>query len=72
MQRTNGIIIGERYADEMMHLSRILSQGFPHIRVDWYHANNQLYFGEFTFFNDSGFGAFDGDQDLEIGSWLQL
>ena len=72
MPTTNGIISKPVFADEMMHLSRILSQGFPHIRVDWYHANNQLYFGEFTFFHDSGFGAFDGDQDLEIGSWLVL
>ena len=60
------------FADEMFRLSRILAKNIPHVRVDWYYAGGRLYFGELTFFDGSGFGAFEGNQDMEIGSWLKL
>ena len=58
--------------DKMMDLSRELAEGIPHIRVDWYIIDERLYFGELTFFDGSGFSAFIGDQDKEIGSWITL
>ena len=39
----------------MIELTKILSQGFPHVRVDFYDVDEKLYFGELTFFDQSGF-----------------
>ena len=59
--------------DTMLSLSRKLSKGIPHIRVDWYSINEHLYFGELTFFDGSGFDAYDDPKDDEmLGSWITL
>ena len=60
------------FAEEMISLSRKLSDGIPHVRVDWYYTNEHLYFSELTFYDGSGFDPFMDNQDLEIGSWLVL
>lgn len=42
--------------DKMLELSRKLSKGFSHVRVDWYNLpQNRLVFGEMTFTSYSGF-----------------
>ena len=38
----------------MKHLAEILSEDIPHVRVDFYYANNQIYFGELTFHHGGG------------------
>jgi len=43
--------------DEMFELASKLSKGFPFVRVDLYAVHGQVYFGEMTFFPDSGFDA---------------
>ena len=43
--------------DEMFAIAAKLSQGMPFVRVDLYQSNDQIYFGELTFFPDSGFDA---------------
>ena len=60
--------------DKMLSLARILSAGMPHVRVDFYiDANENILFGELTFFHFSGFVEFEPEQyDLLLGSWLQL
>lgn len=61
------------FLDEMLFLSCKLSQKIPHVRVDWYYADNQLFFGELTFFDGSGFDRFDNPKDdLMLGSWINL
>lgn len=40
--------------DEMFDMASKLSQGIPFVRVDLYDINNRIYFGEMTFFPDSG------------------
>ena len=40
---------------EMLRLARVLSEGIPHIRVDFYVINNRVYFGELTFHHGGGF-----------------
>lgn len=60
------------FADKMLGLSRKLSAGIPHVRVDWYYTNGHLYFSELTFYDASGFDPFEDNQDAEIGSWLVL
>lgn len=58
---------------EMLDLSRILSAGFPHVRVDFYYLNNQIIFGELTFFHVSGMGKFDPEEfEITMGKWLEL
>lgn len=59
--------------DLIINLSRKLSEGIPHVRVDWYIINGQVYFGEYTFFNGAGFEVFDERKcDLLLGSWIHL
>lgn len=61
------------FADEMLRLSRLLSKGIPHVRVDWYYTNGRLYFGELTFYDGAGFTRFIRDEwDEEIGDWIDL
>jgi O-antigen ligase len=43
--------------DEMFAIAERLSKGFPYVRVDLYECNDKIYFGEMTFFPDSGFDA---------------
>ena len=40
--------------DKMIELASKLSKGFIHVRVDFYDINGHLYFGELTFFHNSG------------------
>lgn len=61
------------FLDKMIELSEILSEGIPEIRVDWYYANNRLYFGELTFFEDSGLIGFDPPEfDEKLGNMITL
>jgi len=58
---------------EMLTAAKILSAGFPHVRVDFYNINGQLFFGEFTFFPESGTGIFTPPEyDVKIGELLSL
>ncbi|MBZ6527594.1 glycosyltransferase [Aerococcaceae bacterium DSM 111021] len=41
--------------DKMIEIATILSEGFPHVRVDLYNVDGKIYFGEMTFTNSSGF-----------------
>lgn len=62
----------ERF-DEMIELSKKLSQGFLHVRVDLYQVNGKVYIGELTFYHFSGFIPFLPDRwDRIFGDWLQL
>lgn len=58
---------------KMLELSRKLSSGLPHVRVDMYNVCGRLYFGELTFFDSSGFGRIEPTEwDDLMGSWLIL
>lgn len=41
--------------DEMFQVASKLSEGLPYARIDLYNINGAIYFGEITFFPDSGF-----------------
>ena len=43
--------------DEMIRISKELSRGTHFLRVDLYQKDNQVYFGELTFFPSDGFDA---------------
>lgn len=59
--------------EKMVEIAEILGQGFPHVRVDLYDINGQIYFGELTFFHFSGNVPFEpAIWDKKIGDWLEL
>lgn len=59
--------------DKMIELSKALSKGYPHVRVDFYEVNGKVYFGELTFYHFSGFMPFEPSEwDEVFGNWLIL
>lgn len=59
--------------DEMISISEKLSKGLPHVRVDLYECNGQIYFGELTFYDGSGFDKIEPiEWDYKIGKMLKL
>lgn len=62
----------KNYAD-MIRISKILSKPFPHVRVDLYNVDGKIYFGELTFFHQSGMANFiDKDLEIQMGNWVDL
>ncbi len=59
--------------DKMIELSKKLSKGLKHVRVDWYEVNGKLYFGEMTFYHFSGLQPFnDVKWDNMFGDWIKI
>ena len=59
--------------EKMIELSRIISKGYPHVRVDFYEVDGRVFFGEFTLYHFSGFMPFQPEKwDKVFGDWLQL
>lgn len=59
--------------NKMLDLSRKLSNGFPHSRIDFYEVYGKVIFGEITFFHQSGLGKFSPSEfEVEMGEWLNL
>lgn len=59
--------------DEMLELARILSKDMIHLRTDFYSINGRVYFGELTFFHESGFGKFIPEKvGYEWGNYMNL
>ena len=57
--------------DTMRILAEKLSVGIPHVRVDFYEVDGNVYFGEMTFFHNSGFVPFEPEYwDEILGSWI--
>lgn len=59
--------------EQMLHMAQKLSKGIPHVRVDLYISCDKIYFGELTFFTQSGFDTdISYKADLHWGSLLNL
>ena len=59
--------------NKMISLSEKLAIDMPHVRIDWYHVNGKLLFGEITFFDGAGWTKFDNpEDDLYLGSLINL
>ena len=59
--------------DEMFKIAEKLSKPFPFVRVDLYCENSKIYFGELTFYPQSGFDTdYTVETDLYLGSLLNL
>ncbi|MFY0542546.1 ATP-grasp fold amidoligase family protein [Brevibacillus sp. H7] len=57
---------------EMVAIAQQLSQDFPYVRVDLYHTNDKVYFGELTFVPLSGYFLSPLDFQKWLGSFLDL
>lgn len=59
--------------NEMKKVAGCLAESFPEARVDLYYTNNQILFGEITFYDGSGYMRFKPDEfDYKAGSKLNL
>ena len=59
--------------DTMIKLSEKIAKDMYHVRVDWYVVGDSLYFGEITFFDGSGFDAFDTvEMELYLGDMIKI
>ena len=59
--------------NEMVTIAEKLSKPFPQVRVDLYNVNGRVYFGEFTFYDGSGYMKYDPDEfDYDLGSKFVL
>jgi hypothetical protein len=59
--------------NDMIEYAKILSEGFPFVRVDFYQVEGKVYFGELTFFPGGGLASFQpASADIELGSLLTL
>ena len=58
---------------KMIGLAETLSQGFAHVRVDFYEVRGKIFFGEMTFTSGTGSEATDPPAfNYEMGSWITL
>lgn len=58
---------------EMLDFARFLSKDFLYVRMDFYYADDEIYFGEYTFSPAAGFLNFENPEaDEELGKLLTL
>lgn len=75
MRDPNSQIIPEKPQEfeKMKELAKLLSKGFPHIRVDFYIVNHHIYFGELTFYHNAGYSLVNPPEwNLKLGSLINL
>ena len=57
----------------MVDIAKVLSEGFPYVRIDLYNIDGSIYCGEMTFFQGSGFDKITPfEMDLELGHKLDV
>lgn len=58
---------------KMKSIAEFIARDFLYVRVDLYHVNNRIYFGELTFYPGGGFEKFiPPEWDRKLGDMLQL
>ena len=55
----NGDVPKPKHLSEMLELSRVLSNGFPHLRVDFFDTEEQLYVSELTLYTGGGYSLYN-------------
>lgn len=67
------ILPAPRTLKSMIESARILAQGFPVVRVDFYEVDSKLFFGEMTFTAAGGFNTFYSEEfQRELGEQIDL
>ena len=68
-----GDIKKPKVLNKLIELSNLLSLPFVHVRVDSYIINDNIYFGELTFYNAGGYTKFiPSNWDYKFGELLEL
>lgn len=58
---------------KMKRFSAVLSNEIPHLRVDWYDINGKLFFGELTFYTQTGMIPFEDEKwDKKLGDYIDI
>ena len=58
---------------DLLHYARILSRGFPFVRVDFYAMGERVVFGEMTWYPGGGLGRFTPEEyDTRYGEMIEL
>ncbi|KLI42953.1 glycosyl transferase, partial [Brachyspira hyodysenteriae] len=69
----NDIILNIKKLEKIFILSSLLCKKFIHIRVDFFITDNNIYLGELTFFDGSGYEKFNPIKwDYKFGELLEL
>ena len=55
----NGDVPKPKHLSEMLRLSKILSAGFPHLRVDFFDTDDKLYVAELTLYTGGGYSIYN-------------
>ena len=59
--------------DEMFNIASVLSRGRPFVRIDLYQSNGHVFFGESTFYPQSGFDPnYLPETDKYFGALIDL
>ena len=59
--------------EKMKEFASKLSSNIPHVRVDFYEVDGNLYFGELTFYTCSGYIPFEDDLwDKKLGDYIKI
>ncbi len=58
--------------EEMKELARVLSKGFPFVRVDFYEVNGKVYLGEMTFTPGMFLRFSSKEWDRKLGDYINL
>lgn len=59
--------------DKMKEYAKKLSRNTSFVRIDFYEVNEELYFGEITFYPASGFGTFVPEEwNVKLGKKIRL
>ena len=59
--------------DKMKKLATDLSKGIPHLRVDFYEIDGQIFVGELTFSDGGGYVLFTPEKYNRIfGEWIKF
>lgn len=59
--------------EKMLDIAELFAKEFPHVRVDFYNIDGNIFFGELTFYNSSGYVLFEPDKfDFELGAQFDL
>lgn len=62
-----------KHLTEMLVMAERLAEDIPFVRADFYEVAGELYFGEMTFYPNSGFEQFNPKEwDARFGSWIVL
>ena len=73
IQKLESDVVKPKNFEKMIEIAKVLSKDFPHVRVDLYNIDGEIFFGELTFYDGCGYKGFLPDEfDFILGEKFQL